>query len=130
MATQYATEAELAQFSLPGNVLADIPGGVQTAALVNASAIADGYLAARYHLPLSAWGADLKQAVTDIAAWLCLKRLGFNPADADSEISTGNARAVKWLEGVARGDITPAITDTAPVTSGAGAVLSAPRRGW
>lgn len=128
--TDYATPAELAEFSLPANVLSSIPSDVQSAALTNASAMADSYLASRYRLPLVSWGRDLRQAVCDIAAFLCMKRLGFRPGDADVIFVESYDAALRWLMRVASGDVTPAIVGTAPVTTGGGRVCGNEPRGW
>ena len=64
----YAERTHLAQWGLPSTALSAIPTGTQDAALASASAKADSYLRARYALPLSAWGNELRQAVCELAA--------------------------------------------------------------
>lgn len=104
----YATRAELVTFSLPANALSTVSTTKQDDALEAASRIADGYLNARYRLPLVSYGSDLKRAVSDIAAFILMKGRGFSPETADADmLQSGERNAVKWLEGIAAGKISP-----------------------
>ena len=127
----YATGSDLGQLSvIPSDVLAQITTGTQDAALDAASRDADGYLASRYKLPLTAWGTDLRQRVCDIAAYRLMGRLGYDPNGADSDIRDRYDDALSWLERVGRGVITPDVVTTAPATTVRARVLSADPRGW
>lgn len=124
--TQYATTAQLVQFSVPSAALTGISSDDQNAALKAASRVADSYLLKRFTLPLTQWGDDLRQVVTDIAAYRLLKRRGFNPDNGDdAHLRMAYEDAVKWLESVSRGSATPldvvdSRADTANNTDAAG----------
>jgi len=102
-------------------------------ALVAASGEADGYLNARYTLPLTAWGADLRQHVVSIAAYRLLVRRGWSPvAPEDDTVRQGYTDALAWLAKVKDEKISPPdIVDSTPDTYDAGGfVVSRPKRGW
>lgn len=104
----YANRTELTTLAISEAALKNVSVDKQDAALEAASRIADGYLNVRYQLPLASYGSDLRKAVCDIAALMLMKGRGFNPelADADVLIS-GQKDAIKWLEGIAAGKISP-----------------------
>lgn len=104
----YAVRDDLTTYSLTAAALTGTSTAAQDKALVAASMIADGYLSSRFQLPLTTWGEDLKRQVCEIAAYILMKRRGFSPelADAD-QLKGGHDSAMKWLEGIAGGRITP-----------------------
>jgi phage gp36-like protein len=102
-------------------------------ALESATSEADGYLNARYTLPLTAWGHDLRQCVVSIAAYRLLVRRGWSPvAPEDDTVRTGYTDALAWLAKVKDERISPPdIVDSTPEVYDAGAfVVSKPKRGW
>jgi len=102
-------------------------------ALASASGEASGYLNARYTLPLTAWGDDLRQHVVNIAAYRLLVRRGWSPvAPEDDTVRTGYTDALAWLAKVKDERISPPdIVDSTPEVYDAGAfVVSKPKRGW
>lgn len=104
----YATRTDLTTFSLPSGALQGVSTDKQDAALEAASRLADGYLNARFRLPLTGYGSDLKRAVCDIAAFILMKGRGFAPETADADMLLSAEReAIRWLEGIAAGKITP-----------------------
>jgi len=126
--SQYATLTDLAN-AVSANAISGIATPTQTAALQNASDLADGFLASQYKLPITLWGTDLTRAVCHIAAWDLLNQRGFNPEGTDSTFRTRYDDAMDWLTKIARGllnppgikDSTPAARDGAPlVFSGQG----------
>lgn len=132
--SQYATTDDLTRLGLGGAALASLDSTTRTAALVARSAFADGFLAKRYTLPLSAWGEDLREAIVHLASWDLLSRRGFDPTAAnDAAVQINMERAEAWLTKVARGviepqgitDSTPSVTETRSVV-----VVSRPRRSW
>jgi phage gp36-like protein len=132
--SQYATASEFNTFGIRA---AALPPAVtdtdRLKAVSAASGRADSYLGARFRLPLSAWGDDLRQAVCAIAAFeLVSSQVGFNPqAGHNMVLITRKEDAIRWLEQVASGKVTPAgITDTAPAAASVSRVLSRPPRGW
>lgn len=112
----YATRTELTTLSLPASAVSALSTDKQDSALEAASRLADGYLNARYTLPLTVYGSDLKKAVCDIAALILMRGRGFAPETADADLlMSGHRDAVKWLEGVAAGKINPyGLTDSSP----------------
>jgi phage gp36-like protein len=116
LATRYAERADLAKYSLPAAVLAAIATADQDSALDAASQVADGYLGAKFVLPLTAWGEDLKRAVCDFAAWILIKRRGFSPQNADGGmIREAYDDSVEWFKGVAAGKVVPSsVRDSEP----------------
>jgi len=104
----YATRTDLTTLSIPTRALSGISEAQQDAALEAASRLADGYLNHRYQLPIVEYGSDLKKAVCDMAALMLMKGKGFNPELADADmLLTGHKDAIKWLEGIAAGKISP-----------------------
>lgn len=129
----YATAAQLLQLGLPGRALTDVSTADRNAALDAASDLADSYLRSRFELPLTAWGDDLRRAVCSVAVYDLLSRRGYNPEQgADDNIRARHDDAVRWLEKVAAGLVSPSVTDSStPATAGSGArVRSHDARGW
>lgn len=108
MATQYATQTDLALYGLSAAALAPISPTAQDAALLAASQIADGYLGFRFKVPLTQVGADIKANVCAVAAWIAMRPRGFKPGtrDADS-LHEGYKDAIKWFESIQAGKTTP-----------------------
>ena len=134
----YATRTHLGQFGIRAAALTGIPTGDQDAALEAASDHADSYLRSRFTLPLSVWQDDLRRAVCNIAAYDLLSARGFNPdAGADSNVRQRYEDAIRWLERVSTGQVTPEVTDSSSgSSSGSGSaagparVFSSEPRGW
>lgn len=132
--SQYATLDDLTRLGLGGPALASLDSTTRTAALTARSGFADGFLAKRFTLPLSAWGEDLREAVVHLASWDLLCRRGFDPTSGSGAAVQINAeRSERWLRDLAAGriepvgyvDATPTVTETRSVV-----VVSRPRRGW
>lgn len=116
--TAYAVLADVYNLGVPQAAVASVATLTQQAALDAANAEVDGYLAGRFKLPLSVWGADLKMHVCARAAFTILTVRGYNPEDgADKAIEDRSKAAEKWLKGIADGDITPNVTDSSTVGS-------------
>ncbi len=131
--TAYAVRADMEQLGLPGEALdaldARTPGAVDRA-LTMACAMADGYLAVRYALPLAAWGDDLRGQVCALAASSLMITLGLNPESSDALLIRGREKsALDWFRGVAAKKIHPAVTEGGAAVDGA-VVISPPARGW
>ena len=130
----YATAGDFDRFGIrPEALPASIKPSDKEAAISAASGRADSYLGARFRLPISAWGDDLRQAVCAIAAFeLVASQVGFNPeAGHNMVLVTGKEDAVRWFEQVSRGHVTPAgISETPPPTSSISRVKSNKKRGW
>lgn len=129
----YATLADFEQLGLPPDAIAAlnarVPGSI-TRALDAASTLADGYLRARFVLPLTAWSDDLRQAVCGLAAASLLMTLGLDPESPDAVLIRERAKeARRWLEMVAAKKIHPSVTESGAPVDGA-VVVSPPARGW
>jgi phage gp36-like protein len=130
----YATVADFDVYGVrPRALPEEVLDSDKLAAITAASAVADSYLGAIYRLPLATWGADLRQKVCAIAAYeLVATQVGFNPeAGHNFTILSRKDDAIRWLENVAKGLITPA--DTAgsnPPAPKAFAISSKTPRGW
>jgi len=130
----YAAAADFDRFGIRPEALPQtISAQDKDAAISAASGRADSYLGARFRLPISAWGDDLRQAVCAIAAFeLIASQVGFNPeAGHNMVLVTRKEDAIRWFEQVSRGHVTPAgIVETPPPTSSVSRVKSNRKRGW
>ncbi len=129
----YATRPDFEQLGLPPDALdaldSRVPGSVARA-LDAASTLADGYLRARYVLPLAAYGDDLTQAVCAVAAASLMTTLGLDPESPMAALIRERAReARRWFEMVAAKRIHPSITEGGAHVDGA-TVISPAARGW
>lgn len=131
---RYAEAADLAQVGLSSDLTTGIDAAVINGVLDKRSRFADGYLAGRWTLPLTAWGDDLRLAVCQLAAWdIMTTVVGMNPEDAsNSNWRDRRDEALSWLRDVAAGKVTPVgIVDTTPDVPEAGVSIgSEPLRGW
>jgi phage gp36-like protein len=130
----YITQDELAALSaIPTDVLDELdtrePDTI-TSALDSADATLNGYFAARYKLPLVAWGADVKQCAADVAAYRLMSRHGYASEGEDSDLRQRYEDALKWLENVVRGMITPDVAVTSPSPTRLARVHTSEPRGW
>lgn len=131
--TAYATRADMEVLGLPSDALdaldARTPGAVARA-LTMACAMADGYLAVRYVLPLASWGDDLRGQVCALAASSLMITLGLDPEGNDAILLRQREKtALDWFRGVAAKKIHPAVTEGGTSVDGA-VVISPPARGW
>lgn len=117
--SSYATPGDLVVHGGVPDALTDIPVPDQQAALDSASTVADGYLRSRFTLPLipsgtaPLWPVDLVSAVCRIAYYTLLSARGFNPEQgSDSNIRSRYNDAMAWLKDVAKGNVTPMVTDS------------------
>ncbi len=118
---------------LPTGWLTAVSSEDQETAIAAASSLADSYLSARYTLPLSEWGYDLRRVVCHIASWDLLSRRGFDPENAaDKAIRMRYDDAIKWLADVRDGKNTPTdIVDATPEVEDSGPhIVTTTRRGW
>lgn len=133
--SQYATTAELYLYGAPSTAFGGLGADVLTDALQAASGRVDSALRARRantQLPLTTYGADVKMAVCKIAAYEAISVRGYNPAiGADVALRMRYDDAMRWIQGVARGEIhldaEPALTGP---TQGSASVTSNTARGW
>jgi phage gp36-like protein len=113
--SQYCTPTDLTLYAINANALQAIPLGNQTAACIQASSEADGYLTDRYPPP---YGAPYPTALVLYTAYIAVFRLlsarGYQPdAGADSRIAENYYAAtynphtgvLGWLARVKRQEI-------------------------
>ncbi len=132
---RYATTTDLVRLGLPSAALSGVSTAAQEAALDAASAVADGYLASRKALPLSAWGDDLRTVVTRLAAYDLMVTRGYDPAAGrDDQIRLRHEDAMRWLRDFADGRIdAPSMVDATPDDASDERTVyatSRPRRRW
>lgn len=126
----YITQAELEALALPPGAQGGLLPSVVVQQIERASVEADVYLRARYTLPLTAWGDDLRGWVADIAAFFCLKRIGANPEADDYKVfKASHDEAHAKLKLVAQRLLHPDIQDSAKLTR-VPRMASKPLRGW
>lgn len=126
----YITQDELEALALPQGAQGGLDASAIGTIIARASKEADGYLRARYTLPLTAWDDDLKGWVADIAAFLCLKRIGTNPESADYEVfKAASDEAHAKLKLVSQRLMHPNIQDSAKLTR-VPRMASKALRGW
>jgi len=101
-------------------------------ALAAATEKASGILAARYDLPIEAWGSDLAEETCKLAAYTILSVRGFNPEGADKNVRDRYDDAMKWLTDVANGKVNPVgLIDQSPIEDETGVeIASYPARLW
>ena len=108
--TVYAAEADIYASGVSASALAGTAsaGDISTA-LAAASSLVDSYLAKRFDLPLTVWGLDLTRATAVLAGYDLLEKRGFDPNAAQAVAWKEKLeRTTKWLEGIAKGLVTPA----------------------
>ena len=111
----YATVSDLTTYSLPSAAVASLSAPLLQAQLDAASAVADGYLRARYSLPLLVpYPADLVIQVCNYAAFSIMALRGYNQdSGADVQIQQRYLCAITWFESVERQRIHPLVVETA-----------------
>lgn len=129
----YCTVARMKELASSGTAFTSTPDEKLDSAIYSASVELDSHFAARYTLPITAWGGDVELKVAEMAAWYALKARGFNPeAGSDIAIRDGYRNAVDWCERVATNKVQPVgIVDSTPDEDEAEAYVEtdAPR-GW
>lgn len=132
----YATTTDLVRLGIAAAALTGVSSTIQEAALESASDMADGYMRARYTLPLTTWGDDLRRVVCAIAAWDLLCVRGFDPSrGGDVAVQARYEAAMLWLRDVSQGRAVVSGGNTDP-TAARHARASGPRvtsdrtRGW
>lgn len=74
-------------------------------AIADADAEIDGYLAKRYDVPMSPAPRVLNKFSKDIAVYNLMSRIGIDEQDRDKTYLNRYNAAIKFLEGVAKGNI-------------------------
>lgn len=98
---------------------------VVEAAIVDATALADGYLAKRYSVPVAPAPKVLTRVVADLARYY----LHDKGADRDGVVATNYRDAITWLKDVSKGTVELEAAGLPAVQAGGGEVrVSAPDR--
>jgi phage gp36-like protein len=120
--TVYATQTDLEAVGINPSAIANIDPADIAEALAAASARVDSYLRSQYVLPLTNFGKDIVEATCKIAAYELMAGRGFNPAaGSDSNLRVryedmvGSPGKSGWLEQVAKGLVSPDVTDSSPM---------------
>lgn len=130
----YATPADLqARYPLRDLIQLTDPDGEQllvgplTQALAGAAAVIDGYLQARYPLPIAHVPAVLREYACDIAMY---RLQTLRPRDDIEDARARYKDAVRYLEQVSRGDLQLGLASEgqAPRQDAGPEVIEAPRR--
>jgi phage gp36-like protein len=130
VSSQYATAAELKALPGAGAYCATIADADCNAALQRASGRADDYLREYYALPLTSWGASLKQVVCHIALYWLTAHEGFDAMSAGSTPRQLYEDALATLERMATRGSAGIVDATPEIDEGGAKVYSRPRRGW
>lgn len=110
---RYCTAADLASLGIRAEALRDIPIPDITTAIEAAGDEIDGYLGARYELPLRSWGSDLRRHCAKMVVYDLVTVRGFNPSrPGDEQIRLGREDALTWLAHIANGKIVPRVVDS------------------
>lgn len=133
--SQYASIAELYLYGAPSTAFGSLASTALDDALQAASGRVDSALRthrANTQLPLTTYGADVKQCVCKLATYELLSLRGFNPAaGSDANVRMRYDDAMAWIRGVAKGeihlDVEPVLTSA---SQGSAIVSSSTARGW
>jgi phage gp36-like protein len=86
-------------------------------AIVEATGTVEGYLMARYPLPLSPVPSVISNLTKDMAIYNLMTRVGIDESSRDKVLIDRNAAAIKFLEKVSKGEIMIGVPSTSGATS-------------
>jgi phage gp36-like protein len=119
VAPSYCTSADLSQYGIRAEALANIDPSILTSNIAGASDVIDSYLRSRFELPLVAWGSDLTGCCAKIAVYEIIRVRGFNAARASDEtIKDAYDQSIRWLVDISNQKATPNVTDSASAVPG------------
>jgi phage gp36-like protein len=99
----------MTELGLPGKAISSMPSWTVDRALAARSIWLDGYLGARYPVPLTAWSDDVRSCVCAMTAFDLLTTLGFNPEDPGDQAVLSRCKMwERWALNVAEGIVMPA----------------------
>jgi phage gp36-like protein len=114
----YASPADFQNYGLLTAALKSLTNAQVVAALNEASDEVDSYLAARYPLPLVAWGTTITKAACVIASWNLLSLRGFDPNNGiDQAVKMRYDDQIAWLTRVQKQMAHPQGIETTPSPS-------------
>lgn len=125
--SSYATPADFEAYGLPRDAWGERSDDEIQAKLDSACSTADSYLdspTSKFTLPLIApFPESLKDAVCRITAYNLPSVQGYNPEGQSENLRLRYEDAIRWLEGIAAGRITPVgVTDSSSTGNGASGV--------
>lgn len=128
----YCDPADITKFAVPEASIEEIGASDRVAACLAVTDVADGYVGGAYTLPLTAWGTDLRLYCAQMAAAHIFRVRGMDPEGPDKVVFDAEANAIKWLDRLANGRLSPpGMVDSTPeVSEGGSVVVSRPMRGW
>ena len=126
----YCDPRDLTKTCVPERSVADITASARADACISASDEADGYIGGAYTLPLLAWPNDLRDHTARIATGIIFAHRGVDPQGPDANVLLERDRALKWLDRLANGRLSPPglIDSTEDVFEGGSVVISIPSR--
>ena len=115
----YCASADLSSYGIRAEALTGVTPANLQLAIADASAEIDGYLRARYKLPLASWGTDLTAICCRLAVYRVMMIRGFNAARAgDEQIRLQYEDAVHTLGLISQGRVHPNIVDSSSTAQG------------
>lgn len=128
----YCDPADITNYAVPEHSIKELSQHKRADACISATDIADGYIGTAYTLPLTAWGDDLRQQTAYIAAAILFSGRGFDSRGPDKAVADNRDMALKWLDRISNGRLSPpGIIDAAVEEYEGGAyVYGRPARGW
>jgi phage gp36-like protein len=116
MSSSYATLPDLYLWGCPAGGLQNFTDTQKQAGLDGAADVIDGYLLDHYTLPLiGPFPPSIRRACAIICAFDLLTTRGYDPATGQSEqISERYTSTIRWLEKIAKGELTPPLVDSTP----------------
>ena len=115
----YCSRTDLTNLGIFPDALRTISTTQQDAAIAAASDEMDGYLGARYKLPLTAWGQDVRLMCARLAIYICISTRGFNGnSPGDDQLILAHDMAERWLKRISDGSLALTVTDSANIESG------------
>lgn len=136
--TRYAEAADLAALGVRAQATGGIASGDINSALDAASLLFDGYARARYDVPFTTWGMDVRSNVAKVAAYEILSVRGLQPgaSESDQNVRDRYKDAIAWMKDVSAGRVRVSGGATTPTAerharaSTAPVVRSNGQRGW
>lgn len=117
MSAGYASIADLVKYGAPATAFASLTTDQKQSALDAAADLVDGFLRARYPLPLLSWDLSITRNTAIIATYDLLVTRGYNPAaGADPNFETRYNVAMRNLELIQKQQLHPYLTPQ-PTTS-------------
>lgn len=120
---RYASTDDLFALGAPEAAFEGLSAPDLESGLSAACDFVDSYLSGRFTLPLVVWGGDMRRAVCIIAAYDVITGRGYNTQNVGGDSDQLKERydsIIQWLRDIARGDVTPVVTDSSTGGGGGG----------